>query len=325
MSVESQPTVSVVIPTFQEAEAIDACLRSVAAQTYPAIVEVLVVDGRSTDRTRELAGAHPKVRVLDNPMRMQAAALNVGLGEAVGDIIVRVDGHCVLADDYVEACVDALERTGASMVGGAMDPDAHGPVQEGIAAAMASRFGAGPARFHVGGSGAWVDTVYLGAYRREVARAVGGYATDVGVNEDAEFAHRMGELGGVWFDPAIRSRYTPRASLRALAKQFFRYGLSRAATVRRHRASLAPRQLAAPGLLVALVVLPLRRWTLGAYAAGVAVATALDGRGSLRCRAVYAASLPIMHVTWGAGFLAGLLGAPPPRPCLAPDPLEDRR
>lgn len=304
------PTVTVLIPTYQEASAIDVCLGAVARQTYPAIVETLVIDGGSTDGTQALAAAHAGVTVLDNPARIQAAALNLGIEAAEGDVLIRVDGHCVIADDYVERCVAALEATGAAIVGGAMTPVAHGMVQEGIARAMGSRFGAGPARFHTGGDAAWVDTVYLGAYRREVVRAVGGY-TEVGFNEDAELAHRMSGHGGIWFDPSIRSVYEPRSSLGALARQFFRYGRGRAATAKRHPSSVKPRQLAAPVLLVAIVVLPKRRWTLGAYAAGVAAATVLDGGPGPTRRAVFAAALPTMHTCWAAGFLRGLLGRTP--------------
>jgi glycosyltransferase involved in cell wall biosynthesis len=305
---DGQPTVTVLIPTYQEAGAIDRCLAAVARQTYPAVVETLVVDGGSDDGTQAMAAAHDGVTVLDNPQRIQAAALNIGIAAAVGEVIVRVDGHCVIADDYVERCIAALAESGAAMVGGGMTPVAHGAVQEGIADAMASRFGAGPARFHTGGAAGWVDTVYLGAYRTDVVREVGGYATDVGVNEDSELAHRMGARGGIWFDPAIRSVYEPRSSLKALARQFYRYGRSRAATAKRHPDSVRPRQLVAPALLVAIAVLPKRRWTLSAYLSGVAVATTLDGRGGLVRRSVFAASLPIMHVCWGAGFLVGLSG-----------------
>lgn len=302
------PTVTVLIPTYQEASAIDACLDAVERQTYPAIVETLVVDGGSDDGTQAMAAAHPGVTVLDNPGRIQSAALNIGIDAAVGEVLVRVDGHCVIADDYVERCVAALDESGAAMVGGGMTPVAHGAIQEGIADAMASRFGAGPARFHTGGEAGWVDTVYLGAYRRDVVREVGGYATDVGVNEDSELAHRMSAHGGIWFDPAIRSVYEPRSSLRALARQFYRYGRSRAATAKRHPGSVKPRQLVAPALLVAIVVLPRRRWTLGAYAAGVIAATAIDGGPGPTRRAVYLLALPIMHLCWGVGFLVGLTG-----------------
>ena len=95
---------------------------------------------------------------------------------------------------------------------------------------MTSRLGVGPARFHTGGRAGWVDTVYLGAYRLSDVHRVGGYAEDVGVDEDVELALRLGSLGGVWFDPTIRSSYVPRPSVTAVAKQFYRYGRSRAAT-----------------------------------------------------------------------------------------------
>jgi succinoglycan biosynthesis protein ExoA len=207
------PDVTVIIPTYREQRDIEACLAAIARQTSPRIVEVLVVDGRSDDRTRELALA-AGATVLDNPHRIQAAALNIGLEAAKGDVVVRVDGHCLIADDYVERCLEALERTGAAMVGGAMTPVAATPTQRAVAAAMSSPLGAGPARFHVGGRAGWVDTVYLGAYRTADALAVGGYAPDQRFNEDAEFAHRLSARGGIWFDPTIRSTYNPRATVR---------------------------------------------------------------------------------------------------------------
>lgn len=303
------PTVTIAIPVLDEAAHIDACLDAVEAQTYGRIVEVLVVDGGSADATRAIVGRRPGVRLLDNPRRIQAAALNVALAEAAGDVFVRVDGHCEIAPDYVARCVDALASTGAAMVGGAMTPVADGAVQRGIAQAMASRAGAGPARFHTGGRPGRVDTVYLGAYATQVARDVGGYAEDVGVNEDAEFAIRMRARGPVWFDGAIRSTYVPRSSLRAVARQFYRYGRSRAATVRRHPRSLAGRQLAAP-LLVLGLLSPRRRTVAGAYLAVVAVGAA--GQISRRPAegVAMAATLPAMHLSWGVGFLRGLVPAP---------------
>lgn len=309
------PTVSVIIPTFNEEGHIDATLDSVARQDYPNIVEVLVVDGRSTDSTRELVVRRGDAEVLDNPQRMQAAALNVGLGTAAGNIVVRVDGHCLLAPDYVSACVASLESTGAAMVGGAMTPVADEWLQRGIAEAMQSRIGAGPARFHVGGPSGWVDTVYLGAYRTDLAREVGGYSTEVGVNEDSEFAHRMGQHGGVWFDPAIRSTYVPRATFAQVQRQFWRYGLSRAATARRHPSSLSARQFAVPALFVALLS-PWRRWAALAYVGTVAAASAKTAVRTGPGEAfAFAVTVPVMHVAWGAGFLAGLSGlVEPPRP-----------
>jgi len=302
----NEPTVTVIIPTYREEAHIERTLAAIGDQTYPKVVEVLVVDGGSDDRTRELA-ASGGARVLDNPLRIQAAALNVGIADAAGEVIVRVDGHCTIEDDYVERCVDALSRTGASMVGGAMTPVPATGWPGAIGLAMASPVGAGPARFHGGGEPGWVDTVYLGAYRTRDAVAVGGYATDVGVNEDSEFAVRMGALGGVWLDPSIRSSYVPRQSLRAVTKQFWRYGQSRAATVRRHPASFAPRQLAGP-LLVLGLCSPWRRQVLAAYVALVAAETVRQTVSAGRDGLLVAPVLPAMHLSWGVGFLTGLTG-----------------
>jgi glycosyltransferase involved in cell wall biosynthesis len=314
--VSHQPTVSVVVPTYNEEHHLTATLESVTRQTYGNIVEVLVADGRSEDATRVVAQQFPGVRVLDNPARLQSAGLNVAIAAARGEIIVRVDGHCVLDDDYVERCVDALDRTGAAMVGGAMtaapEVTRSGALPRGIARAMGSRFGAGPARFHVGGPAGWADTVYLGAYRTADARAVGGYATDVGVNEDSEFAIRMGRRGGVWFEPAIRSSYVPRASLGAVSRQFFRYGRSRVRTTMRHPQELRMRQLVAPALVVGLCS-PQRRTVAALYAATVLAVAAKETAGERDTLLPFLATLPAMHLSWGAGFLVGLV-SPPPAP-----------
>lgn len=298
-------TVTVAIPVLNEERHLPACLDSIASQTYTPIVDILVIDGGSTDRTREVPANRPGVRVLDNPRRIQAAALNIALAEAKGEVVVRVDGHCQLDADYVAHAVAALDRTGAAMVGGAMRPIASGWMGAGIAAAMSSPLGAGPARFHVGGDAGWVDTVYLGVYRTVLARQVGGYAEDVGVNEDAEFAYRMASHGGIWFDPLISSTYVPRTSVRALVRQFYRYGRSRAATVRRHPGSLALRQLAAPALVVGLCS-PWRRQVAKAYAAGWAAAVAHRAARQPSAAAGFAIALPAMHASWGVGFLRGL-------------------
>ncbi len=301
-----RPTVTVAIPVLNEEDHIDACLDAVEAQTYDRIVDVIVIDGGSTDATRSLVAHRPGVRLLDNPRRIQAAALNIALAEAKGEVFVRVDGHCRIAPDYVERCVGALAATGAAMVGGAMVPTADRPLQRGIAAAMSSRLGAGPARFHTGGRSGPVDTVYLGAYATEQARDVGGYAEDFGVNEDAEFAIRMGARGPVWFDETIHSTYTPRSSLPAVARQFYRYGRFRAATVRKHPRALSGRQLVAP-LLVLGLLSSRRRPIAAAYLTAVAARTAGEARRDPAGGLGMAAVLPTMHLCWGVGFLRGLL------------------
>jgi succinoglycan biosynthesis protein ExoA len=119
-----QPRVTIAMPAYNEEKFIEACIASVQAQDYPAdLIEILVADGRSTDKTRDilarLAEADPRIRVIDNPARLQAAALGLLVKQASGDVIVRMDVHCEYAPDYVRKCVEVLDRTGADNVGGA--------------------------------------------------------------------------------------------------------------------------------------------------------------------------------------------------------------
>jgi len=297
--------VTVAVPVLNEEATIARCLDAIVGQSYDDIVEVLVVDGGSTDATVAIAGRYPNVRLLQNPLRRQAHALNIALEEAKGDILIRVDGHAFIERDYVTRCVEVLRSTGAALVGGVVLPEGAGWIGEGIAAAMQSPFGAGPARFRCGGRAGWVDTVAFGAYHVDVARSVGGY--DVGdVSEDSEFAFRMRRVGGVWFDPTIRSTYVSRGDLRGLATQYYRYGRMRSSTLRREPASMRPRQLASP-LLVLGLLSPWRRRVGMAYALVLLVAALRERRFPRRLPGLLLAT-PVMHATWGAGFLRGFLG-----------------
>jgi glycosyltransferase involved in cell wall biosynthesis len=301
-------TVSVVVPTLDEASSIDACLARITEQVLPpdvVVVEVLVVDGGSTDDTIALAARVPGVRVLRNPDRIQAAALNVALDEAVGDVLVRVDGHSLIAPDYVASCVEALERTGAAMVGGAQRPVGGGLVQRGMAAAMRSRLGVGAAAFYRDDRSGWVDTVWMGAFHTGTARDIGGYDATLPINEDAEFAARIAAHGGVWLDPGIVAHYEPRGRLRDVVRQWSRYGLWRGRNVRRTPALLRPRQLAVPLLLLGLLS-PARRWVLPVYLAALGAGSVAAVRRDRVGAAMFWVVVPVTHLCWGAGFFAGL-------------------
>jgi succinoglycan biosynthesis protein ExoA len=308
-----RPTVTIGVPVFNEERHIERCLDAVCAQTYPQIIEVLVADGGSSDGTRALVAACPdeRVRLLENPRRIRPAGLNVMLAAATGDIFVRVDARTTLADDYVERCVDALERTNAAMVGGPMRYTASSPAERGIQAAMRSRLGAGPAPFRrEDGEGRFVDTVYLGAYRLAKVRELGCYDEFFGGNEDAELAFRAQQAGGVYLDPAIWSSYAVREGLEPLWQQFRRYGKARAVTIRKHPSSLSARQLAVPALVLGMLS-PWRKPVVAAYLAIVGGRAALETvRQDATAGAVLAAALPTMHAAWAVGFVEGMLTGP---------------
>jgi GT2 family glycosyltransferase len=292
------------------------------AQRYPPDrVEILVVDGMSADDT--LASIHrlpdaQRVRILHNPRRIQAAALNIGLREAQGDVIVRVDGHTIVAPDYINACLSALETSHADAVGGAMVPVGITPMGKAIAAASTSLFGV-PAAFHHSQHALFTDTVYLGAWPRSVLVHTGGFNESVHPNEDYELNYRIRRAGGkIYFDPAIRSIYYGRQTLRALITQYFRYGQAKVKTLSLHPGSLRPRHLAAPlftaslilGLPLAIVCLPIRVLWLGGLTlyAALAVIAAL-WQATRRSTGLFWRILlvfPAMHLAWGSGFWLGL-------------------
>ncbi len=305
------PTVSIILPVLNEETQLERCLRSVAGQSYPAVIEVVVADGGSTDETRSAASKFAKVRLVDNPRCIRPAGLNTAIAAASGDIVVRVDARTALAPDYVERCVAALERSGAAIVGGQMRYEAHDARQRGIVAAMTSRFGAGPAAFRrEGGEPRYVDTVYLGAFRTSTIREIGGYDEWSGGNEDAELSWRAQRFGGVYLDPSIKSYYLGRDGLGPLARQFYRYGHNRARTIRKHPGSLSWRQLAVPALFLGLAS-PWRRQVLAAYIAVVLGRGAFELTRDPPAVPTLLAAFPTMHAAWGLGFVRGIVKKKP--------------
>jgi succinoglycan biosynthesis protein ExoA len=302
----SRPTVTVAVPVLDEEWHLAECLEAVAAQSYPDIVEVLVVDGGSTDRTREIAEGFPLVRVLDNPRRIRPAGLNVAIAAAKGEVFVRVDARTVIAPDYVERCVAALESSKAAIVGGPMRLSARTTSERAIKAAMTSRLGSGPAQFRrEAGDARFVDTVYLGAFLTDTIRALGGYDEWFGGNEDAELAFRARQAGGVYLDPSIRSTYAVREGLGPLWGQYYRYGTNRTRTMLKHPGSISPRQLAVPALIAGLLS-PWREGVAVVYTAAVLGRGGLEALSDPAAAPMLVAALPVMHAAWGAGFLREL-------------------
>ena len=322
------PIVTIAMPCFNEAEFIEACLTSVRAQTYARDrIEILIADGGSTDGTlgilERLVREDSRIRVLDNAERVQAAGLNRILEEARGEVIVRMDVHCEYATNYVEKCVELLDRTGADNVGGAQRCRGRTDFEKAVCAALGSPLGVGGAAYRGPRNEGFVDTVFLGAYRRSVFERVGPWDPGAITNEDAELNQRLVSAGGrIYLSPEIGVDYTPRGSLAALARQYFRYGRGRARTLLKHRRFLTIRPalpfLAVTTGLALIAVLP---WTtaplyLFALAAPALASEAIrvgSSGGPGRVVRVLAI-LPTIVVSHGVGFGAGLL-----RYRLAPD------
>lgn len=333
------PSVSIIIPCYNEQATIRLLLDALLKQNYPLpVVEVIIADGLSTDRTRAEISAFQTeqpglaVRVVDNPKRTIPSALNTALDAASGEIIVRLDAHSIPEPDYIRRCVDNLVRGCGDNVGGIwlIRPGGSGWLARSIAIAAAHPLGVGDALYRFTNQAGPVDTVPFGAFRRELLARIGGFDESLLTNEDYEFNVRIHQSGGtVWLDPAIRSTYFARATLGALARQYWRYGYWKARMLRRYPGTLRWRQVLPPAFVIGLlglglltVIFALAHWPMGAALAGGTLAVVLlfylgvlffaGLQAALRKRdsgMVVGVPLAIatMHLVWGSGLLYSLL------------------
>jgi succinoglycan biosynthesis protein ExoA len=321
-----QPFVSIIVPCYNEEATIRHLLDSILAQTYPrGQMELIISDGMSTDRTRDVIAAFQRehadlsVRVAENQMRTIPSGLNQAIRESSGGIIVRLDAHSVPIPEYVERCVSAHQSGKGDNVGGVWDihPGAATWIAESISIAAAHPLGAGDALYRVGAKEGAVDTVPFGSFRRALVDKIGMFDESLLANEDYEFNARVRESGGiVWLDSSIRCVYFSRSTLAALALQYWRYGFWKFQMLKRYPRTLRWRQALPPVFVLSLIVLiVLSFWVVFArylLAAGLFIYSVLLGLAGLKLAInkrkgflVLGMLLAIstMHITWGAGFL----------------------
>ena len=316
------PMVTVIVPCRNEERFIAGCLDSILASTYPReALEVLVVDGRSDDGTRSVLAdyiaRHPTVRMLDNPRRIQPAALNIGIGAARGEILVRMDAHVVYPPNYITDLVAALLETGAGNVGGVLVtvPANETAIARAIAVAMAHPFGVGNSLFRIGvKKPQWVDTVAFFCCRRETFERVGLF-DEAALDEDSEFNTRLIQSGGrILLVPNVVCHYFARASLRQIARMAYQYGYSKPFVIRK-LGHVTPRQLVPPGFVLALAATAvLSPWveaarlllatTVAVYLLPVlACSLSIWRKAGWRTAAALALVFPVLHLSYGFGFL----------------------
>jgi glycosyltransferase involved in cell wall biosynthesis len=283
-------------------------------------VEVILALGPSKDKTNEIAQALSKeypVQLVQNPTGKTPAGLNLAIAKAKHDVVIRVDAHSVLSPDYSINAVKILSETGAGNVGGLMKAEGVTPFQKAVAWAYGSRFGVGGGAYHVGGKAGPSDSVYLGAFRRDVLTKLGGFDEKMIRGQDWELNLRIRESGElVWFDPRLVVTYFPRSTWRKLTKQFFETGAWRALLTKSHpnKANLryfAPQALVLAslvGLLLSIFgfVEVIGLLPLMSYALAVILISLTAKELSWKAKLSLIITLPTMHFSWGTGFLAGL-------------------
>jgi glycosyltransferase involved in cell wall biosynthesis len=319
--------VSIIIPCRNEEGYIEGCLDSILASDYPQDqLEVLVVDGRSSDRTREIltgyCATHGSVSLLDNPQGTTPSALNVAIRAATGDIIIRMDAHVLYPPDYVSRLVRASEETGAENVGGVLQtmPADDTPVSRAIALGMSHRFGVGNAHFRIGVSERTeVDTVPFGCFRREIFTRFGLFDEELIRNQDDEFNFRLTSGGGrVLLLPDVSCRYFARRSLAQLAQMYYQYGYFKPLVARKIGRVMTVRQLIPAMLILGLLSSAVLGISFPAARVGFSFLVSLYGSLVLvcalpallsqgpRCAAALMAVFPILHFSYGIGFLLGI-------------------
>jgi succinoglycan biosynthesis protein ExoA len=318
--------VSVLTPVLNEEAHIRQVVAAMQAQEFDGSVEFLFMDGRSEDATREilerLAREDPRIRVIDNPARGIPQGLNVGLRNAQGEYVARMDAHTHYPSRYLACGVERLQSGDTAWVAGAPIPAGGGTWSRRVSIALRSPLGVGASPKWATWGEVELDTgVFGGVWRRATLEDLEGWDEDWAVNEDSELAARFKDAGmRIVGLPELAAHYIPRDSIWGLARQYARYGFYRAKTARRHPDSMRMSLWLPPGMvgtLAAALVAPrpvrlLARAGAAVYLAALvgASATAEDGEPADR------ASLPVvfatMHGAWGAGFLAGVARFGPP-------------
>lgn len=321
------------MPVLNEHDYLRRAVETVLAQELDGPAELILAlapstDG-STDLARELAAHDDRIVLIDNP----AADIPVGLNRAIGagryPTIVRVDAHSELEPDYTRRALATLDRVGAANVGGVMRADGRTPFQRAVARAYNSPIGLGGGAYHGGTHEGEAESAYLGVMRRAVLDEVGLFDETIRRGEDWELNLRIRRAGyRVWFDPTLSVTYWPRESWSRLVRQFAATGRWRGELVRRFGRGNSLRFFAPPALvmtiLLALVVAALQAshvltgwWAvaasvvyvpIAAYAILIiAVALGHGGGHGWRDKLWTMAVLPTMHLSWGWGFLIGVL------------------
>jgi glycosyltransferase involved in cell wall biosynthesis len=325
--IEQTPLVSIIIPIRNEGAFIERGLSAIFSQDYPAKqIEILIADGMSTDETldiiKKLAGQNSNfnIQILDNPKKIVPTGMNIALRQAKGEIIIRVDGHCIIAPDYLSLCVSYLLSRAADGVGGSMQTIGENFISESIAIAMSSKFGVGNSSFRTeSGTTKFVDSVPFPAYTRQIVDLAGFYDEELIRNQDDEYNYRIREIGGkIFLASDIHSKYYSRGSLAQLARQYFQYGFWKVRVLQKHPRQMSLRQFVPPafalGLGASLILSTMLDWGINIFAfilgsylfANLAASFITAAQRGWKYFLLLPITFSILHFGYGFGFLFGL-------------------
>ena len=310
--------ISIVCPVFNEeeyiAELLDFCLSA-----KPAAKEIILIDGDSTDDTcaviENYCRQYNNIRLLHNPHRYVPYALNIGIRQACGNIIIRLDAHTRYAPDYFEKIIEAFNQTSAAIVGGPMRIAEGNTIQNAIGYATSTLFGIGNSSFHFEAFEGYTNSVYLGAWKKEIFRTTGLFDEVFVRNQDDEFNYRARQHGfTIYQSPAIKGYYNPRKTFRDLFSQYFQYGYYKPMVLSKIKSGIRLSHMVPATFVLYIITLPILLFAVG-FAAFIPFILYLfcNLYFSLSARQSFVSTLyisivyPVLHTAYGSGFIAGML------------------
>lgn len=322
---KKQIIVSLIIPIRNESKYLRQLLESIANQDYPSDnVEIIFADGMSSDDSRQIIMNYfplsSNTKIINNPDKIVAQGFNRALNLCKGDIIIRVDGHCKLPENFIQKIIFNIEEKNVVCSGGIWETIGETLIGKAIALATSSKFGVGNASYRIDNknliSGKFVDTVAFGGYKREVFTKIGGYDEELVRNQDDEFSFRMIQNGmKIWMDPEIVIKYYSRATFFKLFKQYFQYGTYKIRVLQKRRSIATFRQLI-PAAFVLCLILSVAIFFLTDYktlscvipgfylSINVAISLSISNVNPLKA-VLISISFVILHLSYGLGYLFG--------------------
>ncbi|NTZ20253.1 glycosyltransferase family 2 protein [Paenibacillus sp. JMULE4] len=322
--------VSVILPVFNEEKHISGVLESLNNQDFEGFIEIVIVDGNSSDKTLEIVNEMSKklkqnriIKIYSNPKRYIPISLNIACLNASFDTIVRLDGHTYAPSNYVSEAIKSLERIDFNgIVGGVWNikPNNESDIAKAISIAVSHPAGVGNALYRtyreVNNELLEVDTVPFGAFTKQTWKALNGYDEFLLANEDYDFNFRAKKMGyKIVLNPSIVLEYLSRPSYGTLLKQYYRYGYWVSKFLIKHKVFPTVRKLAPISFLFLLSLFCFVNFTvctaiLSFYLfviAAISLHLGLIKRKSLKLSLLLFPIFPILHFSYGIGNLIGLI------------------
>jgi len=313
---------TIILPIRNEREYISSALDSILNQTKLDKYEIIISDGCSNDGTLDIVykyiSNNSNIHLIENPSKIVSTGFNLALNEAKGDIIIRMDGHCEITQNYIKKCYNLLKETDADIVGGFIETISTGLVGKAISIAQSSWFGVGGVKFRSKKlvKASYVDTLAFGAHRRKIFADIGGYDEEMVCNQDDEFNHRAIQSGKkIWMDPSIKTKYFSRSTFSRLFKQYFNYGCYKVRGIQKRRQIISMRQLIPSIFVMALMVTlisgyilqqPWISFSLLLIYLIINFISSFIGSQKISLSFFIFFSFWILHIGYGLGFMWGL-------------------